>query len=281
MEIQHSTRHGCLVVAFSGVIDLASVATVQRTLLKDLSEQPVALICDLAGVQHLDPMAATVFSTVDRHPASRWPTTNFLLCGARPQVAEALRRAGASQLLRVYATVEEAVEAARARPPALQDELRLAPVPTAARAARAFVREVCRAWRLDAPDTTVVERAGLVANELVTNAVIHAHTDVWLRLELRGDRLFMRSATAAPRCSSRCLRPRRPRAAGGCGWWSSWDRPGGSAPLRTAARPSGAPSPSDLPPPSPRKVPPAAGPWTLTGRRRREEGGVGATERWR
>jgi anti-anti-sigma factor len=122
MEIQHSTRHGCLVVAFSGVIDLASAATVQRILLKDLSEQPDALICDLAGVQHLDPMAATVFSTVDRHPASRWPTTSFLLCGARPQVAEALRLVRASQLLRVYATVEEAVEGARDRPPTLQDE---------------------------------------------------------------------------------------------------------------------------------------------------------------
>jgi anti-anti-sigma regulatory factor len=133
-------------VAFGGTIDLGSVATVQRTLLKDLSEQPDALICDLAGVQQLDPMAAAVFSTVAKHPASQWPATSFLLSGARPQVAEALRRVRASRLVRVYATVEEAVEAARARPPLLRDELRLAPVPTAAQAARAFVREVCRAW---------------------------------------------------------------------------------------------------------------------------------------
>jgi hypothetical protein len=99
-------------------------------------------------------MAAAVFSTVARHRASRWPTTSFLLCGARPQVAEALRRVRASRLVRLYATLDEAVEAARIRPPLLWDELRLAPVPTAARAARAFVREVCRAWRLEAPDTT-------------------------------------------------------------------------------------------------------------------------------
>jgi anti-anti-sigma regulatory factor len=51
MEIRQSTRRGCLVVAFTGGIDLASVAQVQRTLFKGLSEQPDALICDLTGVQ--------------------------------------------------------------------------------------------------------------------------------------------------------------------------------------------------------------------------------------
>ena len=99
MEIQRSTRDGCVVVAFTGSIDLFSVSQVQRALLKDFSDQPLALICDLAGVDTLDPVCATVFSTVANHPASRWPDTSFLLCGARP--------------------------------PYLRDELRLAPTPTA------------------------------------------------------------------------------------------------------------------------------------------------------
>jgi anti-anti-sigma factor len=217
MEIQHSTRHGCLVVAFSGAIDLASVAMVQRTLLKDLSQQPEALICDLTAVQHLDKTAAAVFSTVAKHPTSRWPTTSFVLCGARPRVAEALRLVRASQLVRLYPTLDEAVEAARTRPPVLRDELRLAPVPTAARAARTFVREVCRAWRLDAPDTTVVDRAVLVANELVTNAVQHAHTDLWLRLELRADRLFVAVRDRGPKVLEPV--PPAPEAEGGRGLW--------------------------------------------------------------
>jgi hypothetical protein len=124
-------------------------------------------------------------------------------------------------------------------------------VPTAARAARTFVREVCRAWRLDAPDATVVDRAVLVANELVANAVIHAHSDLWLRLELRADRLFVAVRDRGPKV----LQPVPPAPeAGGCGWWSSWAGPGGSTPLPTAARPSGAPSPSALLlPPSPRE----------------------------
>jgi anti-anti-sigma regulatory factor len=67
MEIQHSTTDGCLVVALTGSIDLFSVSQVRRALLKDLSEEPYALICDLSGVQGLDPACATVFAT--------WPTT--------------------------------------------------------------------------------------------------------------------------------------------------------------------------------------------------------------
>ncbi len=176
MEIQHATRAGCLVVAFTGRIDLASVAQVQRTLLKHISKQPTALICDLAGVSYLDPVFATVFSTVANHPASRWPTTNLLLCNARPQVATVLARVQPSHLLALYDTLQEALAAARARPAHLREELRLTPIPTAAGVAWAFVREVCQAWQLARPDETLLDRAVLVANELVTNAVVHAES---------------------------------------------------------------------------------------------------------
>jgi anti-sigma regulatory factor (Ser/Thr protein kinase)/anti-anti-sigma regulatory factor len=198
MEIQHSTRDGCVVVAFTGNIDLLSISQVQRALLKDLSDQPLALICDLAGVDTLDPVCATVFSTVANHPASRWPDTGFLLCCARPPVAEILDRLRVPHFLHMYASLEEAVDAAVARPPYLRDELRLAPTPTAPAAARAFVREVCRHWRLAHPEATVMDRAVLLANELVTNAVAHAHTEIRLRLELRGDRLHIAVRDGSP-----------------------------------------------------------------------------------
>jgi anti-anti-sigma factor len=217
MEIKQSTRRGCLVVAFSGRIDRSSVAEVQRTLFKGLSEQPEALICDLAGVQYLDPVAATVFSSVTHQSANRWPATSFLLCGARPRVAEVIRRGQALHLVRLHATVEEALDAALTRPPYLRNELRLAPTPTAAAAARVFVRELCGAWRLAAPDSTVVDRAALVANELVTNAVIHAHSDLWLQLELRADRLFVAVRDRGPRLRQPV--PTDAQAEGGRGLW--------------------------------------------------------------
>jgi anti-sigma regulatory factor (Ser/Thr protein kinase)/anti-anti-sigma regulatory factor len=217
MEIQRSTRDGCVVVAFTGSIDLFSVSQIQRALLKDFSDQPFALICDLAGVDSLDPVCATVFSTVANHPASRWPDTSFLLCGAQPPVAEILDRLQVPHFLQMYASLQDALDAAVARPPYLRDELRLAPTPTAPAAARAFVREVCRYWQLARPDATVMDRAMLVADELVTNAVVHSRTEMRLRLELRGDRLHIAVRDGSPGLL-RLVAP-DPQAEGGRGLW--------------------------------------------------------------
>jgi anti-anti-sigma regulatory factor len=159
MEIRRSTRDGCMVIAFTGSIDMLTVARVRRELLKDLSEEPNALVCDLAGVDHLDPVCATVFSTVANHPASRWPTTSFLLCGAQPKAAETLGRLQVPHFMRLFDDVDQAIDEAVSRPPYLRDELRLAPTPTAAAAARAFVREVCLYWQIALPDATVTDRA--------------------------------------------------------------------------------------------------------------------------
>ena len=217
MEIKHSTRDGCLVVAFTGHINLFSVSEIQRTLLKDVSQQPLALICDLSGVQHLDPLCVRIFSTVANHPASRWPATSFLLCAAQPAVAETLGRLRVPHFLPLFATIEEALDAAVDRPPYLRQELLLAPTPTAPAAARVFVRDLLGYWQLALPDNTVRERAVLVANELVTNAVVHARTDLWLRLELRGDWLHIAVRDGSPRLLR--LVNADPEAEGGRGLW--------------------------------------------------------------
>jgi anti-anti-sigma regulatory factor len=155
-------------------------------LLKQLGEQPPAIICDLAGVEEIDPMCAGVFSSV-RHPAIGWPGTNLELCGARPAVARILARRRVSSLLPVYDSLEEALHHARALPPRLRERIALQPVPAAAAAARSFVRERCDRWGLDG----LAEDVTLLANELVTNAVLHARTPLQLRLELRGPRLYV------------------------------------------------------------------------------------------
>jgi anti-anti-sigma regulatory factor/anti-sigma regulatory factor (Ser/Thr protein kinase) len=186
MRIQHSTRDSCQVVALIGEITVSSAPHIQRALLKDLAEQPLAVICDLSGVAELDPVCATVFATVANHPATGWPATGLLLCGAQPAVAEILGRLRVPDFLPLYPSLDEALDQAHARPPYLRQELRLAPTPTAPAAARRFVRETLRTWRLSPPDVALSEQAQLCADELVTNAVLHAHTDRWLRLELQG-----------------------------------------------------------------------------------------------
>lgn len=200
MEIERTTRDGCAVVALSGRIDLFTAPEVRRALLKDLGEEPFAVICDLSGVDAIDPASATVFTTVANHPSSRWPSTGFLLCGARPEVAEVLARLRLPSFLRVHADLDEALDNALARPPYLRDGTVLAPAPTAPAAARRFVRDLCHYWQLALPDDEdVADRAVLAANELVTNAVVHARTNVRLRVELRGDRLHIAVHDGSPR----------------------------------------------------------------------------------
>jgi anti-anti-sigma regulatory factor/anti-sigma regulatory factor (Ser/Thr protein kinase) len=215
MQIDRTMRDGCIVVAMTGSINLFTAPQVQRVLLKDLADRPYAIVCDLNGVDSLDPVCATVFSTVANHPSSDWPATAFLLCGAGPAVAEVLERLAAPHFLPLYDTLEEALDQVAARPPYLRDELRLAPTATAPAAARLYVRDVLQFWRLALPDEEVVFWAELLADELVTNAVVHARTSLRLRLELRGDILHIAVHDASPRLLR--LVPNDPEAEAGRG----------------------------------------------------------------
>jgi anti-anti-sigma factor len=202
MQIDRTMRDGCIVVTISGSINLFTAPQVQRVLLKDLADRPYAIVCDLTGVDAIDPVCATVFSTVANHPSSDWPATAFLLCGARAGVARELERLAVPHFLPLYDTVDSALDRVAARPPYLKDELRLAPTGTAPAAARLYVRDVLQYWRLALPGQDVIDNAELLADELVTNAVIHARTSLRLRLELRGDLLHIGVHDA----SSRLLR---------------------------------------------------------------------------
>jgi LuxR family transcriptional regulator, maltose regulon positive regulatory protein len=184
MHIQHSSRQGCVVLTLAGQLDLAAAPEVQRAILKQLAQQPPAIICDLAQVEAIDPLCGGVFTSI-RHPALGWPGTALVLCGTRPAVADALVRHGVVRHLAIYPSLDQALANARARPPRLEARLTLGPVPTAAAAGRQFVGEVCGHWGLQ----VLAEQAALLASELVTDAVVHAHTALELRVELRGSRL--------------------------------------------------------------------------------------------
>jgi anti-sigma regulatory factor (Ser/Thr protein kinase) len=77
---------------------------------------------------------------------------------------------------------------------------------------------VCQYWQLALPDNTLMDRAVLLASELVTNAVIHARTELRLRVELRGELLHLAVRDGNPWQ----LRPATipdPEAEGGRGLW--------------------------------------------------------------
>jgi anti-anti-sigma regulatory factor/anti-sigma regulatory factor (Ser/Thr protein kinase) len=187
------------VVHLDGPITMLTAPQVQRTLLKDLAERPYGIICDLSGVVSVDPVCATVFSTVAKHPTTDWPATSFLLCGARPEVARVLEQLAVGRFLPLCDTLEEALDRVAARPPYLRDQLLLTPTATAPAAARAYVHDLLDYWRPALSGQEAIDRAELLADELVTNAVVHARTPLRLLLELRGDLLTISVHDQSPR----------------------------------------------------------------------------------
>jgi LuxR family transcriptional regulator, maltose regulon positive regulatory protein len=184
MRIQQSSRQGCVVLALVGRLDLAAVPQVRRAILKQLAEQPPAIICDLSQVEAVDPLCAAVFASI-QHPALDWPGTALMLCGARPAVADTLQRLGMASRLAMYPSLDQALANVGTRPPWLRETLALEPVAAAARLGREFVREVCGRWGLQ----SLADPAALLASELVTLAVGHSGSAMELRVELGGRRL--------------------------------------------------------------------------------------------
>ncbi len=73
--------------------------------------------------------------------------------------------------------------------------LQLPPASPSASAARRFARERCTAWGLDEPVRDLVE---LIASELVSNAVLHARTDLELTISLDTDQVRVGVRDDAP-----------------------------------------------------------------------------------
>jgi LuxR family transcriptional regulator, maltose regulon positive regulatory protein len=186
MRIQQSSQQGSVVLSLVGRLDLAAATHVQRVILKQLAQRPIAIICDLSQVKAIDPLCAGVFTSI-RHPALGWPGRALVLCAIRPSVADTLLKLGGARDLAIYPSLDQALANARVRPPRLREHLVLRPVVAAAPTGRAFVREVCNRWGLQA----LADPAELVANELVTLAVTHAGTAMELRVEQFGARLHV------------------------------------------------------------------------------------------
>ncbi|GIE77038.1 ATP-binding protein [Actinoplanes philippinensis] len=172
-----------LLVRVTGELSVSSTSQVRLALMKCLVEQPDAVVLDLAGLAVGEAAAASVFLAVSRQ-AAVWPGTPLLVAAPAPDLARIFDR-GYTRLA-VFDSVDAALAAEPGpRLPAISDMM--LPASGAPRRARDVVTEACLRWALP----QLIDRASVIAGELVTNAVVHARTMLSLRLTLSRRHLLL------------------------------------------------------------------------------------------
>jgi anti-anti-sigma regulatory factor len=187
-------RHPVAVLVAAGMLRLDSAAVLRTAALKVLADRPTALVLDLAGVDVVEPAAATVLPLIDQYAAVR-AEVPLLIAAPPPPVRTALRRLGVT--VPVYDTRAAALTAAATRPVPSRVRLAFDVDLGAPAAARRTVRLACERWDLG---PALAERAAQVANELVSNVVQHAGTGGTVLLTRRPAHLHLavRDGSRAP-----------------------------------------------------------------------------------
>lgn len=193
MLITSSVHDDCAVVHLSGHVDVRAAADVRRFLLKVMTDQPVAVVGDLADVDSIAPACAAVFPTSWRESGG-WPGVSMSLCSPTPLVRARLRTEGTSRFVPVHDDVDSAVIAARALPPYVSQTTNLRFGRQAARDARKCARATFRQWRVEHN----VDDALLLVSEIVSNCVLHGAPPLRLTLRLRGGLLRIAVNDAGP-----------------------------------------------------------------------------------
>ena len=156
-----------------------------QAVLSAAAEEPAAVVCDLSGVHGRRDVSAVARLAFLGSEVQHWPGTPIgVVC---PDLG--LRNGLAGQHDGPYLVLGEhrgevLAQLATRTPPTM---LRV-PLPAAARSARAARDLVARAC-LDWGCSSQIGAATLIVSELVTNAVLHAGTDLWVSVARSGSRL--------------------------------------------------------------------------------------------
>lgn len=171
-----------VVVHPRGLLTVRTAAELREVLAKELTEH-TRVVVDLDGLRVGRESCVAVFPAVLTQ-CGGWPSAKLALCRPDDAMSQALTARRVPTLVPVYQLRLEAEAAIDARPPVVRVRAQL-PCDTGAPAsARRLVREMCPKWQVADGQADTAE---FVVGELVSNAVEHACTGVWLTLE-RGPR---------------------------------------------------------------------------------------------
>lgn len=205
---QVQSRWPVALVSLYGTLDMTSAARMMVALRDVLAGAPSALVIDAEHLVVADDAALGPLVTL-ASDAQRWPAAGVSLCCATDATAAVIAQADGGGGLVMYGDTDAATIAARRLPVAPQRTITLSPASSAPAESRQFAQDVCTEWRIG----KVTSLAELVASELVTNAVMHARTEIGVSLRLSGDTLSVAVRDGDPRPM---LRP-SPGAAGAPG----------------------------------------------------------------
>jgi anti-sigma regulatory factor (Ser/Thr protein kinase) len=180
MDISISEGAGYLAVHATGELSLRTVPDLRDSLLKAAAEQPMGLICDLRDARATRESLTILHVVADQ--VADWPGSPLAVVARDQVLLDQLGRLGLRRRLPVVPDLDQASAALRYSPRFLRVATRLDPTADAPAAARAFTGEHLRRWQVG----EAVEPAQWVVSELVTNAVVHAGTELTVRVSLSG-----------------------------------------------------------------------------------------------
>jgi anti-anti-sigma regulatory factor/anti-sigma regulatory factor (Ser/Thr protein kinase) len=175
-EVEHTRP--VAIVRPHGVLDIYTANDLRGVLMDTLVDQPTGVIVDTTQLSIADDLGLTVLAGVARD-SLHWPGTRFVLTGL-PAVHSAAIRLGVDQFVTLCKDDDAAQNVLEALPvpPVRRDRMR--PDRNAPGLARLAVQEFCEDHEVGGDG----DAAQLVASELVTNAVVHAGTEIDLTVRL-------------------------------------------------------------------------------------------------
>lgn len=170
-RVEH--RFPVAVAALYGTLDESAGVGAVVTLHECLAGQPVQLVLDVAhlavpAVAGLRPLAGLVAG------ARRWPGVPVAVSGAGPGLRELFDRVAGAGAVEFYPDTEAGLAAGRRLRVPPREAVELPPTRDAPAACRELVARACHRWGLDRWSRLTQ----LLASELVTNAVVHAGTQI-------------------------------------------------------------------------------------------------------
>jgi hypothetical protein len=161
------------VVAVNGCLGAALGAT-RDALRAALAGDAHAVVCDLSGTQgEAGPDTLAALAELAEYPRS-WPAVPLVVAAPDDRMRAALDQQPLSRHLVVRGSVQEGLSALAAVPRPVMASVRLAPHPTAGRAARLFVSRCCLDWSM----RQGLAGACLVAGEVVSNVIVRTRMPV-------------------------------------------------------------------------------------------------------